>query len=202
MLIFLFHQVKKQELDEYLRAHQAEAAIAARAKLIRVLIRVVMHDLRSPLLTIRNIGESLRGGASDELANKLMGRDAGTPKSEGAGTLADKMVVRQVDALRSCVTTMENIMNDMLDFERIDSGRLVLVHRAFTLGQLTRTLPHPQGEQGGGGVEEVFSSQALLKKVELTFVPMLQSLSEAVFIGDIASASPIHRRRTSALALA
>ena len=80
-----WRNVKQQELETYLRASQAEAGVAARAKLIRV----VMHDLRSPLLTIRNIGDCLA--------------------DDGTSSLASDGVRFQIDALRTCVTTMENI---------------------------------------------------------------------------------------------
>jgi len=145
-----WRSLKRQELDEYLRAHQAETAIAARSKLIRV----VMHDLRSPLLTIRNVGEFLK-------------------KHVCAADSADEAVCKHVDALRHCATTAENIMSDVLDFERIDSGRLVLVHRPFTVDQLL------------SGVKSIFASQAAEKGIELVAIRPPAEVSNATFVGDV-----------------
>lgn len=59
-----------------------------------------------------------------------------------------------------------------LDFERIDSGRLVLVHRTFKLASLLH------------GVRTVFRPQAASKGVALTFKPIPPALAERRFVGD------------------
>jgi hypothetical protein len=63
---------RKHKLADYLKAHRTEIAIAARSKLIRV----VMHDLRSPLLAASNIGEALASSPESKL---------GEPKVSGGG---------------------------------------------------------------------------------------------------------------------
>jgi len=110
-----WQRLKEQEVETHLRGSQAEAAKQARSRLIRV----VMHDLRSPLLAVSNVAETLG--------------DLGSEVSMG-----DRRVTTGLEALRTCTTLIENIVADLLDFERIDSGRMVLVKRSFSIDALLR----------------------------------------------------------------
>jgi len=108
-----WHEARKAEADATLRAAKAEAATSARSRLVRV----VMHDLRSPLLSVRNMADTL----------------AEAPREVPIG---DEALARMVRGLQTCTKLMEDIVSDMLDFERIDSGRMILAPRPFSIGAL------------------------------------------------------------------
>lgn len=59
------------------------------------------------------------------------------------------------------------------DFERIDSGRFILVHRKLKLRELLHA------------AQSVFATQALANGVSLTFEELPSSLAEAAFVGDL-----------------
>lgn len=135
----------QHDLDEYFRAAQAQAAIAARSKLIRVVMHVsagtaalrtrlqapcltlvsshsracclpLLQDLRSPLLTVRNITDQLVG--------------------DGESSLSEPEVQEQLQALQVCVGTAEHIMSDML-------GTRIAAGHACAAGRLTRAHTAP-----------------------------------------------------------
>jgi len=126
-----------------------EAATTARSNLIRM----VMHDLRSPLLSVTNLTLGLRQKPPEE-------------------TLGSKGVSLSLSALSTCATLMESIVSDMLDFERIDSGRLVLVKAPFFPSQLLRD------------ALATFAGLARGKGVMLTVDKVPESLLGKGFIGD------------------
>mgnify|MGYP003684277889 CR=1 FL=1 len=93
------------------------AAVAEERRARSKLIRMVMHDLRSPLLSISNI------------AAVLARMDTSTPLSE-------PIVAKCCTSLGTCAALTQSIISDMLDFERIDSGRLVLLPAPFRVRDL------------------------------------------------------------------
>jgi len=92
------------------RAERAEGQREARSRLIRV----VMHDLRSPLLAISTVSNHLLTADPWERLDTPFVRDSH-------------------EAMARCSKQMENIVSDMLDFERVDSGRLQLVMSPFVV---------------------------------------------------------------------
>ncbi|KAG8459287.1 hypothetical protein KFE25_014132 [Diacronema lutheri] len=119
--------------DEVLKASIAEAAQLARSRLIRV----VMHDLRSPLLAVSNVASMLAALPAD-------------------APVGDATVQEAVDALGHCSALAQNIVSDVLDFERIDSGRMVLAPSDFRVRELLR------------GAEATFSAAARERGVRLS----------------------------------
>jgi len=114
------HAIVREALDARAAAEDSirdvsNAVTHARGRLIRM----VMHDLRSPILSIATIAETL----ADMPSTKMLGA-------------AD--VDEHLGSLVACAELIEHIVSDMLDFERIDSGRLVLVHAPFEIGMLVR----------------------------------------------------------------
>ncbi|KAJ1627106.1 hypothetical protein T492DRAFT_842599, partial [Pavlovales sp. CCMP2436] len=94
-----------------LDARAAELAKVARSRLIRT----VMHDLRSPLLSIANLSRSLRAAPGSTQISEL-------------GKLPDYML--------SCSSIMESIVSDMLDFERIEAGQISLTFAPLRVHEL------------------------------------------------------------------
>jgi len=140
---------KKAQLATQLRVSKVEVATAARAKLIRV----VMHDLRSPLLAIRNMADALAD-------------------AEPSTTVSEPSVQRSVSALQTCTALMEGIVSDMLDFERIDSGRMVLVPQPFSIHRLVED------------ADLTYAPLAMRKGVKLRIDPLGDDLVDARFVGD------------------
>jgi len=144
---------EQSKLELSLRTEMAENVKLARARLIRI----AMHDLRSPLLSVVN------------LANVLADLPPNTP-------LRDSVVTGSVRALRTCCSLMENIVSDMLDFERIDSGRLVLVLEPFSPQDLV------------DAAMDAFGGLATARGVELCALPLqfvAPHEADARCIGDI-----------------
>jgi len=110
---------KAAELEAEQEAAKAKVANDARAKMIRV----VMHDLRSPLLAVRSMAESLSTVAK-------------------APWFIDEMAKNLVNSIQSCAALMEGIVSDMLDFERIDSGHMQLVLQPFSLSRFFLDAEH------------------------------------------------------------
>mmetsp|Transcript_28730 Transcript_28730/g.65903 ORF Transcript_28730/g.65903 Transcript_28730/m.65903 type:complete len:510 (-) Transcript_28730:378-1907(-) len=133
-----------------LKLRTAEAAKAARGSLIRM----VMHDLRSPLLSVAN---------AVAIVLDLM------PETH----VDDSVVVECLRAMSTCSQLMQHIVSDMLDFERIDSGRLVLVPAAMRVLQLLEA------------AADTFGGLAAAKGVTLRLIPLLPDLNRAIFIGDV-----------------
>mmetsp|Transcript_28732 Transcript_28732/g.65908 ORF Transcript_28732/g.65908 Transcript_28732/m.65908 type:complete len:488 (-) Transcript_28732:378-1841(-) len=133
-----------------LKLRTVEAAKAARGSLIRM----VMHDLRSPLLSVAK---------SVAIVQDL----------EPDARVDDKVVVECLRAMATCSQLMQNIVSDMLDFERIDSGRLVLVPAAMRVLQLLEA------------AADTFGGLAAAKGVTLRLIPLLPDLNRAIFIGDV-----------------
>ncbi|KAJ1639736.1 hypothetical protein T492DRAFT_934144 [Pavlovales sp. CCMP2436] len=82
-----------------LNARAAELAKVARSRLIRT----VMHDLWSSLLSIANLSRSLRAATGNTQISELG---------------------KHPDYMLSCSSIMESIVSDMLDFERIEVCKL------------------------------------------------------------------------------
>jgi len=133
-----------------LKLRTAEAAKAARGSLIRM----VMHDLRSPLLSVAN---------AVAIVLDLM------PETH----VDDSVVVECLRAMSTCSQLMQHIVSDMLDFERIDSGRLVLVPAAMRISQLLQA------------AVDTFGGLAAAKGATLRLIPLPPDLNRAVFIGDV-----------------
>mmetsp|Transcript_16365 Transcript_16365/g.47707 ORF Transcript_16365/g.47707 Transcript_16365/m.47707 type:complete len:802 (-) Transcript_16365:66-2471(-) len=146
-----WHDSQKQQLAAELQAAETKLASDARSKLIRV----VMHDLRSPLLACKNVAEML---GQDPLRSTL----AREPHGEQAVTI-----------LTTCTTIMENIVSDMLDFERIDSGRLVLVPGPFRLKRLL------------DDAKTTFASLAQTKGIRLYFGTLSEEAKSIYLVGDV-----------------
>lgn len=137
----------RTELETEQRQQQEQATQEARSRLVRM----VMHDLRSPLLTISNSVEML----TDQIQLTQQPRAAHARPPEGGGgasgggaasAAGDRQAETEAHAeplaweclrsVRVCTQLMEDIMSDMLDFERISSGRLLLVWAPFQVEQL------------------------------------------------------------------
>ncbi|KAJ1617095.1 hypothetical protein T492DRAFT_508159 [Pavlovales sp. CCMP2436] len=140
----------QHEAEVELKLRTAEAAKAARGSLIRM----VMHDLRSPLLSVANAVAIVQ-------------------EVEPETRVDNPEVVESLRAMATCSQLMQNIVSDMLDFERIDSGRLVLVPAAMRVSQLLQA------------ATDTFRGLAAAKGVTLRLVPLLFDLERAVFIGDV-----------------
>mmetsp|Transcript_9552 Transcript_9552/g.28277 ORF Transcript_9552/g.28277 Transcript_9552/m.28277 type:complete len:832 (+) Transcript_9552:40-2535(+) len=131
------------------RASEASAVTEARSRLIRV----VMHDLRSPLLAVRNMADVLA-------------------EAPNGTKIEEAHVQRAVKAIQTCTTLMEGIVSDMLDFERIDSGRMELVLEPFSLQRLI------------ADAELSFSPLAERRGVLLSVEPLPSDLADARLVGD------------------
>ncbi|KAJ1638429.1 hypothetical protein T492DRAFT_944481 [Pavlovales sp. CCMP2436] len=118
------------------------------------LIRTVMHDLRSPLLSVANSAAVL---AEMDVTTRL----------------DDAIVTNCHAAIATCSELMQNIVSDMLDFERIDSGKMVLVPAAMRISQLTQAAAH------------TFGGLAKSKGVTLLIEPLAADLETTLFIGDV-----------------
>ncbi|KAJ1631214.1 hypothetical protein T492DRAFT_62833 [Pavlovales sp. CCMP2436] len=140
----------QHEAEVELKLRIAEAAKAARSSLIRM----VMHDLRSPLLSVAN---------AVAIVLDLM------PETR----VDDSVVVECLRAMATCSQLMQHIVSDMLDFERIDSGRLVLVPAAMRVSQLLQA------------AADTFNGLATAKGITLRIVPLLPDLDCAIYIGDV-----------------
>jgi signal transduction histidine kinase len=128
-----------------------EASIAQEAR--SRLVRIVMHDLRSPLLAVLNISEGMAGWLLDSASK-------------------DARVSSGLGVLRSCSTMMERIVSDMLDFERISSGRMAIVLRSCKLHQLLEE------------ASLTFDGVAKSKGVELLVLPLLPELGQLELHAD------------------
>ncbi|KAJ1631153.1 hypothetical protein T492DRAFT_1144142 [Pavlovales sp. CCMP2436] len=148
----------QHEAKVELKLRTAEAAKNARSSLIRmvgpIVLPRVMHDLRSPLLSVAN---------AVAIVLDMM------PHTR----VDDSVVVECLRAMATCSQLMQHIVSDMLDFERIDSGRLVLVPAAMRISQLLEA------------AADAFGGLAAVKGVTLRLVPLLPDLERAVFIGDM-----------------
>ncbi|KAJ1621404.1 histidine kinase-like ATPase [Pavlovales sp. CCMP2436] len=133
-----------------LKLGTAEAAKLARGRLIRM----VMHDLRSPLLSVAN---------AVSIVQDL----------EPETRVDHPVVVECHRAMATCSQLMQHIVSDMLDFERIDSGRLVLVQAPMRISQLLQA------------ARDTFGRLARAKGVTLRLVPLAPDLDRAVFFGDL-----------------
>ena len=105
----LLELTERQEIEARLSASMA--AKEARSSLIRS----VMHDLRSPLVAI--------GIAAAELRAALPG-------------VPERSLPQLVETLSLCAQFSEELLSDMLDWERIEAGRLQLFPTPFRPEQL------------------------------------------------------------------
>ncbi|KAJ1630407.1 histidine kinase-like ATPase [Pavlovales sp. CCMP2436] len=143
-------ELKLSTAEAALKLGTAEAAKLARGRLIRM----VMHDLRSPLLSVAN---------AVSIVQDL----------EPETCVDHPEVVECHRAMATCSQLMQHIVSDMLDFERIDSGRLVLVHAPMRISQLLQA------------ARDTFGGLATAKGVTLRLVPLAPDLNCAVFFGDL-----------------
>jgi len=86
--------------------------------------------------------------------------------------LGEPQTRRHLETLRTCSSIMEGIVSDMLDFERIDSGRMTLVHRPFSLERLF------------ADAQITFTPLCARKGVALDFEPLPESVATKRFVGD------------------
>jgi len=142
-------RAKQRNVESQLRASNAEAATQARSKLVRV----VMHDLRSPLLALHNMVDNL----------------ADLPPET---SLSDVDVSYTTTAMRTCTDLMESIVSDLLDFERIESGRLMLVSEPFSFETVL------------ADASLSFGSLARKKGINFVVDPPPDDLKGATFAGD------------------
>jgi len=140
----------RHETEQEVKEKAGDEERASRSRLIRM----VMHDLRSPLLSIGNI------------AHVLANMPAGT-------RVHDPAVERCVESLTTCSSLTQSIISDMLDFERIDSGRLVLVRAPFLLRELLFAS------------QAIYEGLAKARRVALTFKPLPVELQELYLDGDM-----------------
>ncbi|KAJ1616620.1 hypothetical protein T492DRAFT_1101505 [Pavlovales sp. CCMP2436] len=143
-------ELKLSTAEAALKLGTAEAAKQARGRLIRM----VMHDLRSPLLSVAN---------AVSIVQDL----------EPETRVDHPVVVECHRAMATCSQLMQHIVSDMLDFERIDSGRLVLVQAPMRISQLLQA------------ARDTFEGLARAKGVTLRLVPLAPDLDRAVFFGDL-----------------
>lgn len=156
-MVMLVREADARELTHKLQAESAVKLTQARSRLIRV----VMHDLRSPMLTISNAAHNL----DDELSALAAER-----------ALPDQ----QLAAMRSCTHALStcshicgNIVRDMLDFERIDSGRLIIVNRPFAVEELLDS------------TRAAFAALAAQQGISLQIEPLPSWLKGARWRGDV-----------------
>mmetsp|Transcript_12402 Transcript_12402/g.37129 ORF Transcript_12402/g.37129 Transcript_12402/m.37129 type:complete len:855 (+) Transcript_12402:45-2609(+) len=160
------------------KAHLADEGKNARSRMIRV----VMHDLRSPLLAVRATAELMSagpmvwedGGSDEHGGTQVLAPSRGQSSSARASSRnSSGFNPRQsITVLNTCTELMENIVSDMLDFERIDSGRMQLVPAPFSIA----TLLHD-------GVS-CFESTASQRGISLAVEPLTREIESAVFVGD------------------
>ncbi|KAJ1623946.1 hypothetical protein T492DRAFT_282840 [Pavlovales sp. CCMP2436] len=143
-------RMQGQEIARELELRIAEAAMQARSRLIRM----VMHDLRSPLLSMANSAAVI----ADIKLN--------APET----CLDDPTIAECHLAIATCSELSQNIISDMLDFERIDSGKLVLVPVNMRISQLLHAAAH------------TFRGLASVKGVTLSLEPLQ---GEPLLIGDV-----------------
>ncbi|KAJ1619860.1 histidine kinase-like ATPase, partial [Pavlovales sp. CCMP2436] len=143
-------ELKLSAVEAALKLGTAEAAKQGRGRLIRM----VMHDLRSPLLSVAN---------AVSIVQDL----------EPETRVDHPVVVECHRAMATCSQLMQHIVSDMLDFERIDSGRLVLVQAPMRISQLLQA------------ARDTFCGLATAKSVTLRLVPLAPDLDRAVFFGDL-----------------
>lgn len=83
------------------------------------------------------------------------------------------VVQQSIEALGHCCSTTQNIISDVLDFERIDSGQMVLVPQEFRLAELMR------------GSECLYSAHARQRKVRLHFEMPTGELDSLMLTADV-----------------
>ena len=142
---------KNEEEKQRIRAAAADRTIEARSKIIRM----VMHDLRSPALSIHSISSNLEEMSSDQ-----------------SSVVGLHEVLEQLRCLNTCSSTIERVLSDMLTFERIDSGRLCLVYEDFCIADLLRT------------AQQIFAAIARAKGVQLVLEPVEPHLACLRVRGD------------------
>ena len=109
-----------------LEAARLEAEASAQAK--SAFLATMSHEIRTPLNAISGMGELLQN------------RDLDTEAS------------RYVTTIRDASKSLLRIVNDVLDFSRLDAGQLTLEHRPFSPRdalEATRALMQPLAEEKG-----------------------------------------------------
>jgi len=159
---------RARDLVQQDRAAQAvELAKVSAAKEARTkLIRIVLHDLRSPLMAVHNVAESV----AELIAPAKGDGSPSTPLEIGPGQF--EQIAEDCYTLKSCVTLMEGIVSDMLDYERIDSGRLTLVYRPLQLANVV------------SAAMRTFQGRAASKGIRLHAEPIPGAMRERWHLGD------------------
>ncbi|KAJ1618420.1 hypothetical protein T492DRAFT_456729 [Pavlovales sp. CCMP2436] len=146
------YHFKSEKVEHDLEQRATEVKKDTRGRLLRV----VMHDLRSPLLSIANSAAVL-----DDLFKK-----------KPATRLDDQTVNKCHNVIATCSTLMQNLLADMLEFERIDSGKVVLVPAKLHASQMLQA------------AAETFGGLAASRGVTLRVEPLPPALDASVFVGD------------------
>lgn len=148
-----------------------EAAAAARARLIRVLT----HNIRSPLLVADNVSEEIdQCAAAASRAQCALSRSRGDVAAADAPSwkgLPAKLKASARSLHHACVR-MEHVLSDLAEFELLESNTLSVQPAPFTLGELRHV------------VEDLWRPHA-----ELANAPLHVSLDEALaplrVLGDL-----------------
>lgn len=148
-----------------------EAAAMARARLIRVLT----HNIRSPLLIADNVSEEI-----DKAAIAVYGvmREAATEVSDQTacerehGGLPARLHASARTLHHACVR-MERILSELTEFELLESGTLRLQPSPFSLCELVATIEH------------TWHADAEASAVALRIVPLGPRLQQLRIFGDL-----------------
>ncbi|KAJ1621077.1 hypothetical protein T492DRAFT_1149863 [Pavlovales sp. CCMP2436] len=161
-IIAIYTRLSTQQMSAYRFCRKAERDLKQRTTEVTKetrgrLLRVVMHDLRSPLLSVANSAAVL-----DDLLKK-----------KPATCLDDPIVIECHNVIATCSTLMQNLLADMLEFERIDSGKLVLVPAKLHASQLLQATAETFGV--------LAASRGMTLRIEL----LPPALDASVFVDDV-----------------
>jgi signal transduction histidine kinase len=173
-------QLRTEALMEQLRAEKAvsdaarqQAEIANRAK--TQFFTAASHDLRQPLHAMGLFAEALR---------QRVHRPAGPPQGpipEGVArrVVDDPEVAQLVNSINESVDALEGLFSELLDINRIDSGRVDVHEEHFELGEILRKLRlhfEPSAFEKGlalrlrGGRNVVFADPLLVERIARNLV--------------------------------
>lgn len=150
-------------------AQRLEAATTAAREARSRLIRVFMHDIRSPLLVASTAAVTLA---------EVMGeatRDSPTsPRAGAASALLADEARESVQALCVSCARLEKIVADMIDFEKVEALDIELEHSEFSLGEL------------GSAVWHACAQAVAAAAVGLRIGPVDADVARLVVVGDLA----------------
>lgn len=163
-------------VEQQLAKQAREASAGARCRLVRT----VMHDLRTPLLSVTSLVESLRDAFVAErtgwyaAAEHPNGGDAPAgPAAEPPASPFHSDFLERLESIDVACELMEAIVADMLEFERLESGNLALCRNTFGL----RPLLH--------GTVELYAAWARKKRISLVVEALPPGLSSCKLYGDL-----------------